>query len=160
MPDGGKSGNTDKPSVSNSPHNKTVNESLCRGVFIVLYKWLTLPSQNDFVRGYFPNVLTYLTFEVNLRSPNLWVAPYSEYQTELHHTISEMRDKGRTFDQIATWLNENNYPTTRGRTFRSPHVHSIMKKKRIRDERLSRECQMTISNFNLRFVDTTLVNSP
>jgi len=96
---------------------------------------------------------------VNLRSPNLWIPPYSKYQTELHHTIHQLRNKGRTFDQIAGWLNENDYPTVRGKTFRSPHVHSIVKKKRIRDERLSKECEMTISNFDLRFVDKTLINS-
>ena len=96
---------------------------------------------------------------MKLRTPNLWVAPYSEHQTELHDTILGMRDKGLTFNQIATWLNDNDYHSARGKTFRSPHVHSILKKKRIRDDRLSRECQMTISNFDLRFVDRTLVNS-
>ena len=120
---------------------------------------IILLLQNDFVGGYFPNILTYLTFDVNLRSPNLWIPPYSKYQTELHHTIHQLRNKGRTFDQIAGWLNENDYPTVRGKTFRPPHVHSIVKKKRIRDERLSKECEMTISNFDLRFVDKTLINS-
>ena len=128
------------------------------GDVISLFKTIP-PSQNGFDRGYFPNILTYLTFDVNLRSPNLWIPPYSKYQTELHHTIHQLRDKGQTFDQIADWLNENDYPTVRGKTFRSPHVHSIVKKKRIRDERLSRECKMTISNFDLRFVDRTLINS-
>ena len=116
-------------------------------------------SLNGSVRGYSPNILTYLTFEVNLRSTNLWVAPYSQYQTELHDTISDLRDKGLTFNQIAAWLNDNQYCTTRGKRFRSPHVHSIMKKKRIRDERLCRECKMSVSNFDLRFIDKTLVNS-
>ena len=102
---------------------------------------------------------TYLTFDLTVRASHLWVAPYNDYQQYLYETIMGFREKGWNFQQIADWLNENDYPTVRGKTFRSPHVHSIVKKKRIRDERLSRECEMTISNFDLRFVDRTLINS-
>ena len=119
----------------------------------------TIPrSQNVSVRGYSSDIVTYLTFEVNLRTVNLWVAPYSSHQQFLYDTVSDFRDKGWTFKQIADWLNQNGYTSARGKIFRSSHVHSIIKKKRLRDQRISKECHMTISNFDLRFVDMTLAN--
>ena len=118
----------------------------------------TPPSQNDFVRGYSSDIITYLTFEVNLRTSNLWVAPYSNHQQFLYDTVSDFRDKGWTFEKIADWLNDNGYKSVRGKVFRSSHVHSIIKKKRLRDQRISNDCQITISNFDLRFLNMTLIN--
>ena len=37
----------------------------------------------------------------------------------------------------ADWLNDNNYRTVRGKRFRNEHTHSIIKKKRLSDERFS-----------------------
>ena len=119
---------------------------------------VTPRSQNDFVRGYSSDIITYLTFEVNLRTSNLWFAPYSNHQQFLYDTVSDFRDKGWTFEKVARWLNDNGYKSARGKTFGLSHVHSIIKKKRLRDQRISKECHMTISNFDLRFVDMTLVN--
>ena len=119
----------------------------------------TIPqSQNVSVRGYSSDIVTYLTFEVNLRTSNLWVAPYSSYQQFLYDTVSDFRDKGWTFEKIVDWLNDNGYKSARGKIFRSSHVHSIIKKKRLRDQRISKECQMTIGNFDLWFLDRTLIN--
>ena len=115
-------------------------------------------SQNVSVRGYSSDIVTYLTFEVNLRTSNLWVAPYSSHQQFLYNTVSDFRDKGWTFQKIADWLNNNEYKSARGKIFRSSHVHSIIKKKRLRDQQISKECQMTIGNFDLWFLDRTLIN--
>ncbi len=46
--------------------------------------------------------------------------------------------KGETFDQIAEWLNDKVYLSVRGKKFRGAHVHSIVKKKRLKDEKLKR----------------------
>ena len=119
---------------------------------------LTPLSQNDFVRGYSSDIVTYLTFELNLRTSNLWVAPYSNHQQFFYDTVSEFREKGWTFKKIGNWLNDNGYTSARGKTFSASHVHSIIKKKRLRDENISRECTMTISNFALRFADNSLIN--
>ena len=118
----------------------------------------TPPSQDVSVRGYSSDIVTYLTFDVNLRTSNLWVAPYSSHQQFLYDTVSDFRDRGRTFEKIADWLNDNGYKSARGKIFRSSHVHSIIKKKRLRDQRISKECQMTIGNFDLWFLDMTLIN--
>lgn len=94
----------------------------------------------------------YVTFDLVLKSTNLWVAPYSEYQEFLHQTISDMREKDFTFHEIADWLNDNGYKTPRGKKFRSPHAHSIIKKKKIRDERLGRDYPAVLENFDILFI--------
>ena len=131
-----------------------IHLNLCNSLF-----WITPRSLNSSVRGYSSDIVTYLTFDVNLRTSNLWVAPYSNHQHFLYDTVSNFRDKGWTFKQIAKWLNDNGYTSARGKTFGACHVHSIMRKRRLRDQRIFKECQMTISNFDLRFVDRTLINS-
>ena len=63
-----------------------------------------------------------------------------------------------TFDAISDWLNERGYLTVRGKKFGSAHVHSILKKKRLKDERLEKEYPEVRSNFSLEVVDKRLVN--
>jgi len=46
-----------------------------------------------------------------------------------------------------------------GKRYSLVHIHSIVKKKRIRDERLKREYPPVWSNFSLEAVDKTLVMS-
>ena len=77
----------------------------------------------------------------------------------MYQTISEHQDKGKTFDQIAEWLNEKGYLSVRGKRFRGAHVHSIVKEKRLKDEKLEREYPEKWSDFRLEVVDKTLVNS-
>ncbi len=50
---------------------------------------------------------------------------YSEYQYFLYETISELRDKELTFEQIAEQLNKKKIETVRGKKFKGAHVHSI-----------------------------------
>ena len=46
------------------------------------------------------------------------LAPYSEYQQFLYDTITDLREKGWNYRQIADWLNQNDYKTPRvTRTF-------------------------------------------
>ena len=77
----------------------------------------------------------------------------------MYQTISEHREKGKTFDQIAEWLNEKGYLSVPGKKFRGAHVHSIVKKKRLKDEKLEREYPEVWSDFSLEVVDKTLVNN-
>ena len=64
---------------------------------------------------------------------------YSKYQYFLYETISELRVKGMTFNRIADHLNKKKIFSVRGKIFRGAHVHSIIKRKRMRDEKLERE---------------------
>ena len=46
----------------------------------------------------------------------------------------------------------------RGKEFKGNHVHSIVKKKRLKDEKLEGEYSEVWSDFGLEVVDKTLVN--
>ena len=67
----------------------------------------------------------------------------------MYQTISEHQEKRKTFDQIAEWLNEKGYLSVRGNKFRGAHVHSIVKEKRLKDEKLEREYPEKWSDFSL-----------
>ena len=64
-----------------------------------------------------------------------------------------------TFDAIAEWLNKEGYLTVRGRTFRGAHVHSIVKKKRLKDEKLESDYPEVRSDFYLDIFDKTILMS-
>ena len=97
-------------------------------------------------------------FTITLRTPNLNVALYSEYQFFLYATITEQREKGKTFDQIADWLNKEGYLSIRGKKFRGAHVHSIVKKKKMRDEKLDKKYPEVRSDFKIDVFDKRLIN--
>ena len=60
--------------------------------------------------------------------------------------------------KIAKWLNKKGYLSVRGNEFKGNHVHSIVKKKRLKDKKLEKECPDVWSDFSLEVVDKTLVN--
>ena len=91
-------------------------------------------------------------------SPAIFGNHYSAYQLFLYETITEQREKGKTFYQIAKWLNKKGYLSVRGKKFKGNDVHSIVKKKRLKDEKLEREYPERWSDFSLEVVDKTLVN--
>ena len=95
---------------------------------------------------------------MTIRRPSLNVPLYSKYQFFLYETITGQREKGRTFDQIAEWLNKKGYLSVRGKKFKGNHVHSIVKKKRLNDEKLKKDYPERWSDFSLEVVDKTLVN--
>jgi len=55
-------------------------------------------------------------------------------------------------------MNENGHKTPRGKKFRNAHAHSIVKKKKARDVKISKTYEPIISNFSLKFIDRILVN--
>ena len=117
-------------------------------------------STVSFVRcngGLFSADVTF-NFSITYRSPALFGNHYSAYQLLLYETITEDRDNEKTFDQIADWLNKKGYLSVRGKKFKGNHVHSIVKKKRLKDEKLEREYPEVWSDFSLELVDKTLVN--
>ena len=97
-------------------------------------------------------------FSITYRRPPFNVLQHSQYQFFLYQIITEKREKGKTFDQIAEWLNKKGYLSVRGKKFKGNHVHSIVKKKRLKDEKLEREYPEVWSDFSLEVVDKTLVN--
>ena len=97
-------------------------------------------------------------FSISYRSPALTGNRYTSYQFFLYEIITEQRDKGKTFDQIAKWLNKKGYLSVRGKKFKGNHVHSIVKKKRLKDEKLESKYPEVWSDFSLEVVDKRLVN--
>ena len=84
---------------------------------------------------------------------------YTEYQYFLYDTISELREKGITFNQIADHLNKKKILSVRGKQFRGAHVHSIIKRKRMRDEKLERDYPEVRSDFYLDVYDKSILFS-
>ena len=101
----------------------------------------------------------FLLFYYHSENSTLNFPQYSEYQFFLFETITEQRKEGKTFDQIAEWLNEKGYLSVRGKRFRGSHVHSIVKKKRLKDEKLKRDYPEVRSDFSLEVVDKTILMS-
>ena len=77
---------------------------------------------------YYP-VDAFFCFTITIRCPILQMSHYTEYQYFLYETISKLRKKGMTFNQIADHLNKKKILSARGKKFRGGHFHSIMKKK-------------------------------
>jgi len=100
----------------------------------------------------------YLTFDLDIVASHLYGSSYTEYQQFLYEALTDLCSKHWSFPVIANWLNENGYPTVRGKTFPNAHVHSIVRKKRVKDERLSNRYAPKLSNFGIRFIDRTLIN--
>jgi len=84
------------------------------------------------------------TVSVSIISP---LFPTSDYQNFLHDKIKELHDSGLGYRRIAYWLNDNQYKTPRGHEFKNNHVHSILKKRRIRNERINRPYELTFGEW-------------
>ena len=98
-------------------------------------------------------------FSITYHRPSFTVPQYSQYQYFLYQTITEQREKGKTFDQIAEWLNKKGYLSVRGKQFKGNHVHSIVKKKRLKDKKLEREYPQVWSDFYLDIYDKSLIRN-
>ena len=64
-----------------------------------------------------------------------------------------------TFDAIANWLNEKGYLTMRGKRFRDAHVHSILRKRLVKEELLKRDYPPMWPDFSMEVVDKTILMS-
>ncbi len=100
----------------------------------------------------------FFCFSITYRRPTFNVPQYSQYQFFLYETITVQREKGKTFDQIAEWLNKKGNLSVRGKKFKGNHVHSVVKKKRLKDEELERKYPEEWSDFYLDVFDKTLIN--
>ena len=89
---------------------------------------------------------------------SLWLGPYSDHQEELHRSIKELHLSGMGYRRIASHLNAEGVKTARGKEFASAHVHSILKKRQSRDDRLSQPPRVRYTDFDLRFVERKLIS--
>jgi hypothetical protein len=97
----------------------------------------------------------FLTLSIEINIADLWVSYYSEHQQYLYDTIIKFRDQGWSFIKISQWFNDNNILTPRGKQFIPPSVFSIVKKKRISNERFNRSFPPTINDADISVQNTS-----
>ena len=100
---------------------------------------------------------TFFCFTLTIRRPPLTASHYTKYQYFLYETISKLREQRMTFNRIADHLNTKGILSVRGKKFRGAHVHSIIKRKRMRDEKLEREYPEVRSDFYLDVYDKSII---
>ena len=91
-------------------------------------------------------------FTVTVSSSNLNNYFYSEHQQYLYDTIKELHGKGLGYKKISNWFNERDIKTPRGSEFKGNYVFSILKKGKVREERINQESKWEIKNMNLKFI--------
>ena len=64
-----------------------------------------------------------------------------------------------TFNQIADHLNKKKILSVRGKQFRGSHIHSIIKRKSIRDEKLKEKYPEVRPDFYLDMHDNSLISN-
>ena len=47
-------------------------------------------------------------------------------------------------------MNDNGYKTPKGHEFKNAHVHSILKKRRLREERINKPYELTYGEWSIR----------
>ena len=74
--------------------------------------------------------------------------PYSQYQKNLLSIIDSLRDNGFSYRRITKYFNSNNIKTPRGNTWgvTGNSVYSMIKKRRLREERIKGRGKHTITN--------------
>ncbi len=65
--------------------------------------------------------------------------------------ITEMQGEGLGYRKIAKRLNKMGIKTARGKEFFPASVHSILKKKKIRDERINKKFDRKVSSLQLEY---------
>jgi hypothetical protein len=98
--------------------------------------------------------LYFLTLGLEINIADLWVSHYSDHQKYLFDTITKFRSEGWSYIKISKWFNDNNILTARGKQFVPPSVHSIIKKKRISDERFGRTFPIVINEADINVQNT------
>ena len=93
----------------------------------------------------------FLQFTITVSSSNLNNYFYSEHQQYLYDTIKELHGKGLGYRKISNWFNERDIKTPRGSDFKGNYVFSILKKGRIREERLNTESEWKIHSLKIIF---------
>ena len=58
------------------------------------------------------------------------------------------------YRRISNLLNKEGILTVRGKVFTNSHVHSILKKKKIRDTRMNQQFDKEVSALELEYIDS------
>ncbi len=100
----------------------------------------------------------FLALSIEFNVTDLWIPHYSQHQQFLFETISKFRAEGWSYIKISKWLNDNNILTPRGKQFIPPSVFSIIKKKKISNERFNRSFDPTIIDAGIKIQNSSPAN--
>jgi hypothetical protein len=95
----------------------------------------------------------FLTFELIIETSTLWFGAYSAHSAALHERIMELRGEGLGYRRIAKQLNAEGLKTPRGKVWTSPHVHGLIKKRKLRDQRLHAPPVIRLGRSGLCFME-------
>ena len=90
-----------------------------------------------------------------MTTTKLWESHYSEYQQYLFNRICQYKERFVTpigYRKISKIFNEEGLKTPRGSVFKNNHVYSIYKKGKIREERVSRDDIVEVSQPTIEVV--------
>ena len=90
-----------------------------------------------------------LLFDINITDKNLNNYFYSEHQQYLYDTSKKLYGEGLGYRKISNWFNEQDIKTPRGNEFKGNYVFSILKKGKIREERLKTESKWKIEKIKI-----------
>ena len=116
-----------------------------------LETWPKVSPWNEVQRTY-SEIISYVCVNVTVRCSNLNVPPLSKHQEFLFQKISELHNSGLGYRRISYWLKENGYKTPRGHEFKNTHVFSILKKRRLREERINKPYELTYGEWYVKKV--------
>ena len=83
---------------------------------------------------------------MTIRCADLNLPVKSDYRDILHDKTKELHEGDLGYRCIAFWLNNNGYKTPRGYGFKNNYIHSILKKKRIRNRRINKPYELTFGD--------------
>ena len=104
-----------------------------------------------------PDIQVFISFTVKNTAPCPKKIRYSPYQQVLWKIIRDKHNTGMGYRRISDWLNEHGYKTLRGHEFKNTHVFSILKKKRIADERMIKRFEQKIENLKFTIKKKLLI---
>ena len=90
--------------------------------------------------------ISVVTITISITYKNLYPSRCNQYQEYLFNRIKEYKEQnvsGFGWKKIGDILNSEGHKTPTGKSFKSNHVHSIYKKGKIRQERLSYKPKVT-----------------
>ena len=86
---------------------------------------------------------------VTVRLSNLLIPPLSKHQEFLYNKIIELKKTGMSARKISKYFNDKNIKTPRGKKFFFSSVYSIVKKRKIRQERIDKPFEITYNDWYL-----------
>ena len=110
------------------------------------YRGVVIQNRNSY-----PRIYT-ITFSLSVITTDLWKSVYSDYQTYLYTEIRSLKECHLTplgYRKISNLFNERGLKSPTGKTFTNVIVFGIYKKGKVREERVNKSDEVSISEIDL-----------